>query len=54
MDTTRFIYNLMVQVEVTAPSESDANAIISDCFGEGPCGGAEVVSLEVLDSEELG
>lgn len=50
----RYIFNLMVQTEVEAPTLADANEIISDCFGEGPCGGAEVVNLEVLDSEELG
>lgn len=53
MDTKRFIFHLSVQAEVEAPSLEDANAIISDCFGEGPNAGAEVVNLEVLDSEEL-
>lgn len=48
------MYMVMLQVEVSAPTTEDANEIISDCFGEGPCAGAEVVSMEVLDSAELG
>lgn len=51
--TKRFIYNLLLQVEVEAFDESDAAQAIDDCFGRGEVCGLEVKDLEVLDFEEL-
>jgi hypothetical protein len=49
----RFIYSVMVQVEVEAFDEDDAAQAIQDCFGEGDSCGLQVHSAEVLDYEEL-
>lgn len=49
----RYIYNVMLQVEVEAPSDSEADALIEDCYGEGTCAGAEVVNMEILDVAQL-
>lgn len=49
----RYLACLMIQVEIEAPSDSDAEDIINDCFGEGPNGGTEVVNLEILDFAQL-
>lgn len=53
MNNTRFIYNILVQVELDAPDSSAADEAVNDYFGEGSFGGADVVSMEVLDSAEL-
>jgi len=49
-----YIYSIMQQVEVTAPDEEAAAEAIADCFGEGDSCGLTVLSVEVLDYEELG
>lgn len=49
----RYIYSIMLQVEVDAPDEDAAGAAIADCFGEGDTCGLEVSNVEVLDYEEL-
>lgn len=49
----RYLAQIMIQVEIEAPSDSDAEDIINDCFGEGPNGGSEVVAMEVLDFAQL-
>jgi hypothetical protein len=49
----RYIYSLMLQVEIEAPDEDDAAQAIEDCFGEGDTCGLTVQSVEVLDFEEL-
>jgi len=48
-----YIFNVMIQAEVTAPNESDAEEMIGDSFGEGSCAGAEVVNMEILDYAQL-
>lgn len=53
MKTTRFMYNVLLQVEVEAFDEDDAAQAIEDCFGEGDTCGLLVHSAEVLDFEEL-
>jgi len=49
----RYIYSVMLQVEVEAFDEDDAAQAIEDCFGEGDTCGLTVSSVEVLDYEEL-
>ncbi len=53
MSTTRFLYSVLMQVEVEAFNESDATQAIQDCFGEGDSCGLLVHNTEVLDFEEL-
>lgn len=49
----RYVYAVMLQVEVEAYDEDDAAAAIQDCFGEGDTCGLSVISAEVLDFEQL-
>lgn len=53
MNTKRYIYSVMLQVEVEAFDEDDAAGAIEDCFGEGAQCGLLIHSAEVLDFEEL-
>jgi hypothetical protein len=53
MDTRRYIYNVLITVEVEAYDEDDAAEAIEDCFGEGEFCGLSVQATEVLDFEEL-
>ncbi len=53
MDTKRWLYSVLMQVEVEAFDEDDAAQAIQDCFGEGENCGLTVHTTEVLDFEEL-
>jgi hypothetical protein len=53
METKRFIYQVMLTLEIEAFDEDDAAKAIEDCFGEGDFCGVEVQAVEVLDFEEL-
>lgn len=49
----RYLAVVMMQVEIEAPDESDAKAVIEDCYGEGACGGTEILSSEIVDFAQL-
>lgn len=53
MNTRRFLYSVLLQVEVEAFDEDDAAAAINDCLGEGENCGLLINATEVLDYEEL-
>jgi hypothetical protein len=53
MNTKRFMYQVLLNVEIEAFDEDDAAQAIEDCFGEGSFCGLEVQAVEVLDFEEL-
>lgn len=53
MKTNRYVYAVMLQVEVEAFDEDDAASRIEDCFGEGDQCGLMIQSVEVLDFEAL-
>jgi len=50
----KYMAQVMVQVELDAPGESEARGAIEDCLHIEDCGGFSVVDLEVLDIDELG
>jgi len=54
MTTKRYLYSVLMQIEVEAFDEDDAAQAIQDCFGEGDSCGLLVHATEVLDYEELG
>lgn len=49
----RYVYSVLLQVEVEAFSEADAQEAVSDCFGEGSNCGLNVLDFEVVDSDEF-
>lgn len=49
----RYIYSVLLQVEVDAYSEADAKEAVTDCFGEGSNCGLNVLDFEVVDSDEF-
>jgi len=53
MNTKRYVYAVMLQIEVEAFDEDDAATAIQDCLGEGDFCGLEIKDIEVLDYEEL-
>lgn len=53
METHRYMVALMLQVEIEAPNDADAEELVNDTFGEGACGGAEVLNMEILDFAQL-
>ena len=48
------MFSVLLQVEVEAFTEADAQEAVKDCFGEGGVCGLTVVDFEVLDNDELG
>jgi hypothetical protein len=49
----RYVYSVLLQVEVEAFSEADAQEAVADCFGEGSNCGLNVLDFEVVDSDEF-
>ncbi|QIN94087.1 hypothetical protein PP459_gp146 [Streptomyces phage Wakanda] len=49
----RYVYSVLLQVEVEAFSEADAHEAVEDCFGEGSNCGLNVLDFEVVDSDEF-
>jgi len=49
----KFLLVATTQLEIEAPSLSDAREVVDEYFGEGSFGDVEVVSYEILDEEEL-
>lgn len=50
----KYIFALLLQVEVEAYNAEDAKEAIEESFGEGSACGLNVVEFEVLDNDELG
>jgi hypothetical protein len=49
----RYVYSVLLQVEVEAFSEADAYEAVEDCFGAGSNCGLNVLDFEVVDSDEF-
>jgi hypothetical protein len=49
----RYVYSVLLQVEVEAFSEADAQEAVQDCFGEGSNCGLNVLDFEVVDNDEF-
>lgn len=49
----RYIYSVLLQVEVDAFSPGDAEEAVKDCFGEGSNCGLNVLGFEIVDSDEF-
>jgi len=49
----RYIYSVLLQVEVEAYNEADAQEAVKDCFGEGSNCGLNVLDFEVVDNDEF-
>jgi len=50
----KHIFSVLLQVEVEAYTEDDAQEVVRDCFGEGSICGLNVVEYEVVDHDRLG
>ncbi len=50
----KHIFSVLLQVEVEAYNEDDAQEAVKDCFGEGSICGLTVVEYEVTDHDRLG
>jgi len=49
----RYLFSVLLKVEVEAFTEADAQEAIQDCFGEGSVCGLNVVDFEVTDHDRL-
>ena len=49
----RYIFKIMLDVEVEAFNSSDANEVIDDALGEGSLGGLTIINQEILDWQKL-